>query len=147
MESESRNIYKNARRTAGLTQERWAESIGCSVESVRIYEAGTQLPSDEIVRAMAEISGLTPLAYWHLCRKSALAEEELPEVRRLPLPQAVLELVCVLDEISQVHGDMIRAAADGKISMDEADAWRQIRARLDGLIRAALQVKYSEGGD
>ena len=89
MERNSRNDYKTARSVAGLTQERWAEAIGCSVDSVRGYEAGTTVPSDEIVRAMCEISGLSVLAYWHLCNKSPLAAGVLPEVRRVPLPQAV----------------------------------------------------------
>ena len=37
MESDSRNIYKTARRIAGMTQERWAEAIGVCAESVRNY--------------------------------------------------------------------------------------------------------------
>ena len=38
MEQECRNIYKNARITAGLTQERWAEVLGISPDAVRQYE-------------------------------------------------------------------------------------------------------------
>ena len=147
MQEEYRNIYYNARRSAGLTQERWAEVIGCSVESVRNYEAGSQTPADEIVCRMAETSGVAALGYWHLRRKSALAAEELPEVERLPLPQAVLELLVQMDEFTRLNGDLMRVAADGQISPDELASWAQIRHRLDGVIRAALQVKYSEGGD
>ena len=65
-----RNIYKTARKVAGLTQERWAEAVGVSVDSIRGYETGAVVPADETVRAMAEISGLSPLAYWHLCNKA-----------------------------------------------------------------------------
>lgn len=147
MERDPRNIYYTARRRAGLTQERWAESIGVCVESVRGYEAGTQTPSDEIVRAMAEVSGLTPLAYWHLCRKSALANDELPEVQRLPIPQAVLELLVQIEEFTEINGDLMRVAADGKIDAAEEVFWHGALHRLDGVIRAALQVKYSEGGE
>ena len=147
MERDPRNIYYTARRRAGLTQERWAESIGVCVESVRGYEAGTQIPSDEIVRAMAEVSGLTPLAYWHLCQKSALANDELPEVQRLPLPQAVVQLLVAMDDFGSANPELMRVASDGKISTEESGAWAQIRARLDGVIRAALQVRYADGGD
>lgn len=48
MQDECRNLYYNARRTAGLTQERWAEVLGISVESVRLYESGANMPSGEI---------------------------------------------------------------------------------------------------
>lgn len=146
MQDNSRNIYKNARKYAGMTQERWAEAIGCSVESVRNYEAGTQIPSDEIARAMAESSSQLILCYWHICNKSSLAYDELPELDRLPLPQAVLELLVAMDEFTARNGDLMRVASDGRISPDEVESWAAIRAKLDAVIRAALQVKYSEGG-
>ena len=57
MDKQSGNIYRNARITAGLTQERWAEYLGISPDSVRKYEGGEMQPSDEIVLRMAEISG------------------------------------------------------------------------------------------
>lgn len=38
------NIYKTARRAAGLTQEAAAEQIGVSVESIRSYETDRRLP-------------------------------------------------------------------------------------------------------
>ena len=57
-EQPPRNIYKNARKYAGLTQERWAEAVGVSVDSIRVYENGSVIPTDETVRAMSEISGL-----------------------------------------------------------------------------------------
>lgn len=37
MPEESMNIYKTARRAAGITQEAAAEQLGISVESVRAY--------------------------------------------------------------------------------------------------------------
>ena len=112
MEQHSRNDYKTARRRAGLTQERWAESIGCSVDSVRGYEAGTQMPSDEIVLAMCEVSGLTALAYWHMRHKSPLAADTLPAVDQLPLPQAVVQLLCAINDFKDYHGDLLTLAAD-----------------------------------
>ena len=57
MEREYRNIYKSARETAGLTQERWAEVLGISADAVRKYEGGTVFPSDEVVLRMAEVAG------------------------------------------------------------------------------------------
>ena len=145
-EQPPRNIYKTARKVAGLTQERWAEAVGVSVDSIRGYETGAVIPADETVRAMAEISGLSPLAYWHLCNKSALASDTLPEVEQLPLPQAVVQLLCAINDFKDYHGDLLTLAADGKITTSEAAAWENIVARLDAVIRAAIQVKVAEGG-
>ena len=146
MEQQPRNIYKTARKVAGLTQERWAAAVGVSVDSLRGYETGAVIPADETVRAMAEISGLSPLAYWHLCNKSALAADTLPEVEQLPLPQAVVQLLCAINDFKDYHGDLLTLAADGKITTSEAAAWENIVARLDAVIRAAIQVKVAEGG-
>ena len=146
MEQAPRNIYKTARKVAGLTQERWAEAVGVSVDSIRGYENGTVIPADETVKAMSEISGLSPLSYWHLCNKSKLAADVLPEVEHLPLPQAALQLLLAIDDFNGIHGDLIRLAADGQISSDEARDWAGIVRRLDGIVQAALQLKVAEGG-
>lgn len=147
METKPRNIYKTARTVAGLTQERWAEAVGVSVDSIRGYESGTVIPADETVRAMSEISGLSPLSYWHLCNKSTLAADVLPDVEQLPLPQAVLQLLVAIGDFKEMHGDLLELAADGKIAGEELVVWENIVARLDKIIQAALQVKVAEGGD
>lgn len=148
MESNSRNIYKRARCDAGLTQERWAEVIGVSVDSVRNYEAGTQIPSDDVVRAMSEVHGLLILGYWHLCNKSNLAAEMLPEVEAVPLPQAVIGLLRSIRDFANRHRSdrLMDIAADGKIDETEREDFDAIVRELEGIIQAALQVKYSEGG-
>ena len=146
MDKEYRNDYKTARRFTGMTQERWAEAIGCSVESVRGYETGARFPSDEVVVSMCEISGHTALAYWHLRHKSPLAADVLPDVEQLPLPQAVLQLLCAIADFSEDHGRLIQLAADGQITRDEDLEWGGIKKRLDQVVKAALQVKVAEGG-
>ena len=145
-EQEPRNIYKTVRHFAGFTQERWAEAIGVSVDSVRCYENGSVIPTDATVSAMCEISNHTALGYWHLRNKSALAADTLPEVDQLPLPQAVVQLLCAINDFKDYHGDLLTLAADGKITTNEAAAWENIVARLDAVIRAAIQVKVAEGG-
>ena len=50
-----RNIYQAARESAELTQERAAELIGLSVESIRSYESGKRVPNDDAVIKMVVI--------------------------------------------------------------------------------------------
>ena len=80
MEQEYRNIYRRARKAAGLTQERWAEILGISVDSVKAYETGRTIPPDEIALGMSEAAGQQIYCYWHLLNKSRAASAILPEL-------------------------------------------------------------------
>lgn len=45
-----------------MTQERFAEALDISVESVRQYESDKIMPSDDVVTRMVEVSG-QPVGY------------------------------------------------------------------------------------
>lgn len=146
MEQEYRNIYKSARRAAGLTQERWAEVLGISVDSVRQYETGRVLPPDEVVLAMAEVAGQTILGYWHLVNKSRVAGRILPLLRVRTLPEAVLNLLTRVEDFSRGGlEDLKRLAADGKIDADEVIAFGEALSELRELIAAAYELEYAKG--
>ena len=144
MEPISGNIYRNARLTAGLTQERWSEYLGISPDSVRKYEGGEMLPGDEVVIRMAEVSGQMILPYWHLSRKSRLAAAILPDLEQQALPEAVLGLLIRIEEF-QDSGmkKLLRIAADGKIDLSEAEEYDQAIAELKELIRRAYAIGYA----
>lgn len=146
MDSKSGNIYRNARITAGLTQERWAENLGISPDSVRKYEAGEMTPGDDIVVKMAEISGQLILPYWHLTRKSRLAAAILPELEeQKALPEAVLSLLVQIEDF-KADGlqELLRIAADGKVSNDEAEIYQDAMAQLSELVRRAFVLGYAK---
>lgn len=145
MQPECRNIYYNARRTAGLTQERWAEALGISVESVRLYESGANMPSDEIALRMAEVAGQQIICYWHLLQKSKAAAQLLPQLEKKPLPESVLNLLV------KMHGfledgmqDMARIAADGHVDQEERKAYNRAMQQLRELLAAGMCVEYAE---
>lgn len=146
MDKESRNIYKNARVAAGLTQERWAEHIGVSPDSVRKYEGGDMLPSDDVVLTMAEVSGQLILPYWHLTRKSRVAAAILPELDREPgLPEAVLGLLIEIDDFREDGlQKLLRIAADGKIDEGETQIYNQAIQQLSGLISRAMALGFAK---
>ncbi len=147
MQDDSINIYRNARKAAGLTQERWAEVLGISVESVRLYETGAGMPSDAIVLRMAEVAGQHIICYWHLLQKSRVAAEVLPELEEKPLPEAVLSLLAALQEFTRDGmQDLIRIGADGAVDEGERDAYTYAMAQLEALISAGLHMRYAEGG-
>lgn len=138
------NIYKNARQVAGLTQERWAEALGLAPDTIRRYENGERMPDDATVKMMAELSGLSPLAYWHLCRKSMAAAEELPEVERVPLPEAVIRLLVRIKELQPDLDLLMKIASDNAVTPNESADFDMIVEELGGLVSAALEVRYAE---
>lgn len=146
MKERSGNIYKNARQTAGLTQERWAEYLGISPEAVRQYEGSIIMPSDEVVLKMAEVSGMHILAYWHLVRKSRLAAKILPELEEQKgLPEAVLGLLIQLDDFREDGmKKLVRIAADGKIDEDETEDYLRILDQLRELLRRGYELSFAE---
>ena len=146
MDRKSGNIYRNARITAGLTQERWAEYLGISPDSVRKYESGEMMPAEDILLMMADISGLKILPYWHLSQKSRIAGEILPTLEEQPaLPQAVLGLLIAIENF-QERGmrDLMRIASAGKVSAAEIIPFGQALAQLSEMVRSAYAVGYSK---
>lgn len=144
MDKNSGNIYKTARKAAGLTQERWAEQIGISPDTVRLYEGGRMCPSDEVAARMAEIAMMPVLCYWHLKLKSALANDALPDVARVPLPQAVVGLLAAMDTIQPQVKELLMIARDGIVDAGETELFEDILDDLEDVVTAALAVKYAE---
>ena len=149
MQDNYRNICKIARQTAGLTQERFAEALDVSVESIRLYETGKGMPSDEVVTRMIEVAGMPVLGYWHLLNKSRIAAEILPTVGECSLPQAVIQLLVQLKEFGEKHrtDDLLTIAADGRIDESERPVFDQIIKELEGVMQAAMTLKYAKGDD
>lgn len=147
-EPRERNIYAQARDAAGLTQQRWAECLGVSVQAVRGYESGDIMPAEDIVLSMADLSGLQILGTWHLRRKSAVAAEILPEVERLPLAQAVVQLLAQIQIFqSRHHADaLLTIAADGVVDAKEQGRFEEILRDLRPLRAAAMQIEYADRG-
>lgn len=145
MQSDYRNIYQDARRTAGLTQERWAELLGISVDAVRQYETDRILPSDEVVLRMAEAAGQQIICYWHLIHKSRVAASLLPELDRKSLPEAVLSLlVAVRNFQDDGMRELTRIAADGKISPEEQADYMTAMEQLQSVVCEALHLQFAE---
>lgn len=140
------NIYRNARRASGMTQERWAEVLGLSVEAVRQYETDVILPRDEIVLRMAEVAGQTIVCYWHLLNKSRVAADLLPDVEDVPLPQAVIQLLRRMRDFDKRHrlDELVEIAEDGVVDPSERPGFDAIVAELMDLFAAAMQVKFSQ---
>lgn len=139
------NIYKTARKKAGLTQEKAAAAIGVSVESLKAYEAYSRLPSFDVVGLMCIVYDAMYLAYQH----DWIASGEIkvvPEVQVLDLPRASIQLINKVVRFAEQHRDreLLQIAEDGVIDETERPLFDAILADLDELVRAALNLKLSE---
>lgn len=145
MSCEYPNIYKKARQTTRLTQERAAERLGLSAESMKQYELGKRRPPDAVVSRMVELYRTPWLAFAHSKETDALGV--LPETELQPLPSAVLGLIDRCLALSDDYRQLIAIAADGIVDETERPVYDQIAARVRDVVGACFQVLYAEGTD
>lgn len=139
------SIYQTGRKSTCLSQESAAELLEISVESLKAYETGLRVPPNAVVYQMAALYGAPWLALLHLQGTSG-ALGVLPEdIRVRPLPTAAIELINRVLEFAEQHRDrqLLRIAEDGIIDDQERPAFDAIVEDLDGIIKAALQVKFT----
>ena len=139
-------IFKNARNTAGLTQERWAETLGVSVDAVQNYEYGRNFPTEETVLLMADISGYKILPYQYMSMKSRIGSELLPDLSEaISLPKAVLNLILALNDMQKsIIPKLMEMAADGRITEDEIPNFERCMQQFDTLAKSMYEVKYAK---
>ena len=138
------NIYQAARKESCLTQEQAAERLGVSETTVKAWEQGARVPDNETVARMAELYGTPWLALEHL-RSAGGALGVLPEVTVQSLPTAAITLINRVLDFAERHRDrqLLRIAEDGIIDETERPDFDDICRDLDGIVGAALQVKYT----
>ena len=138
------NIYQAARKEGALTQEQAAERLEVSETTVKAWEQGARVPDNGTVARMAEVYGTPWLALEHL-RTSSGPLAVLPEVTVQSLPTASITLINRVLDFAERHRDrqLLRIAEDGIIDEAERKEFDDICRDLDGIVGAALQVKYT----
>lgn len=136
-------LLKTTREAQGLTQERAAELVGVSVDSWYAYEANKRLPAAATVNRICDVLEAQWLALYFSEALSGAASV-LPELHARELPTAVLTLVNrVLEFADQcMDRELMLIAEDGVIDEAERPVYEQIVDDLDGIIEAALAVKF-----
>ena len=138
------NIYQAARKESCLTQEQAAERLEVSETTVKAWEQGARVPDNETVARMAELYGTPWLALEHL-RSAGSTLGVIPEITVQSLPTAAITLINRVLEFAERHRDrqLLRIAEDGVIDEKERPDFDAIVQDLDGIVGAALQVKYT----
>lgn len=139
-----RNIYQLSREAAGYTQEKAAELIGISVESLRSYELDKRIPPDKSVIKMIEIYDARYLAYQHLKTSAEVGQKFMPEVNLTDISTAILKLQKEVNDFLKLKDDLLDITCDGVISEDEKPRWETIIKELDDITNAIMSVKFAK---
>lgn len=143
MNKRCENIYKTARKNAGMTQEEAAELLHISTRSLAAYESGRTVPPDDIVCGMIEIYKAKWLGYQHLKQSSYVGQKYLPELNISDLPKSVLRLQKETRDLDVVNDDMIDIACDGIVDDTEKERWQHVTKEIDEMAGAALAVIFA----
>ena len=144
MPEETRNIYKSARRSAGLTQEAAAERLGVSVESVRSFETAQRIPPNDIVERMVVCYNTQYLAYQHLHETNELMARVVPELHQRPVTQTVVALINAINRFAKTNSAerLMEIVEDGKVDEDEMHDVQEIVLLLKKLTACAMELDF-----
>ena len=144
MSQEYRNIYQIAREATGITQEKAAELIDVSVESIRAYETDRRIPPDKTVIKMIEIYGCQYLAYQHLKTSAEVGQKYMPNIELKDLPTAILKLQKEVTDFIKCRDELVDITCDGIINETERPRYDVILRELDDVVAAIMTVKFSQ---
>ena len=127
------------------SREGAAELLGISVSSLADYELGNTkvIPVDKVV-LMADIYNAPELMAWYCSSECLIGKSlEMPSPEIASVERTTMKLLKQLrqGDIEQVKEKLIDITADGIISKDEWADLTEILDYLDGLIRAARELK------
>lgn len=135
---------KAGRIKACMTQEEFAETVHTDARTIRKYESGELKTPDELILTVAELVDDPMLVYRHFKETYPIADDILPDVRPVPLAQAVVQLLHELEEIerSQIASKLLSMAADGLIDPAERHDFDFVMSKLAGVRRAVETLRY-----
>lgn len=143
MPDDCRNIYKTCRKAAGFTQEAAAERLGVSVESLRAYENGQRVPSDEVVDLMSILYNAMYLIVQHSREKSSMYSRVVPEIQPKSVLEASAKLTNRIFIFAESHADrrLMRITEDNVIDQSERAEFDAIMEDLQEIVEAALELR------
>lgn len=145
--SDNQNIYKTARKTTTISQESAAEILGVSVESIRAYETGRRIPSNEMVAGMIDLYSAPWLAPQHIRASSDFAKSIVPDVQEMPLERAGIKAILILHELQEndIAKKILSIVEDGIVDETESADFKEIMDKLNELNSVALSLKIARG--
>ena len=145
MPEEYRNIYKTARKAAGLTQEAAAERLDISVESIRAYETGQRIPPNGVVARMAVTYNNLTLGYEHVRSTNDLMADIVPQLEQRSLMEMAVRLGNRMRRFDRNHylDRLMEIAEDNKVDDEERPEFNEIICEMQEIITSGLELDVS----
>lgn len=145
MPEEYRNIYKTARKAAGLTQEAAAERLDISVESIRAYETGQRIPPNGVVARMAVTYNNLTLGYEHVRSTNDLMADIVPQLEQRSLMEMVVRLGNRMRRFARNHylDRLMEIAEDNNVDDEERPEFNEIIYKMQEIITSGLELDVS----
>lgn len=135
------NIYKKYRKLAGITQERAAEHLGVSIDSIKRYEGDYIIPNNELARQMCLLYGDMRLAYDHLANSSTGAMI-LDNLEDKDLCCSVVGLLNELSKTTDMQRKIIEITSDGVIDESEKQEWNNVEKQAKKLVNSCFELIF-----
>lgn len=145
MPEEYRNIYKTARKAAGLTQEAAAERLDISVESIRAYETGQRIPPNGVVARMAVTYNNLTLGYEHVRSTNDLMADIVPQLEQRSMMEVALRLYNRMKQFDRNNrlDRLMEIAEDDQIDDAERPEYEQIISDMREITKIGLELDVS----
>ncbi len=123
------NLYLMSRTKAGYSRAEASGRLYVDESTLERYESGKTVPTHDRVLEMAELYGDKTLAHRHCTEICPLGQIHDP-IEDSDFPTAVLGLISRYNDVGNKLDELIRIAADGKVSPDEVDAYGRIEKMM-----------------
>ena len=142
MPEEFRNIYKAARRAAGITQERAAELLCISVRSLADYETGQRIPPGDVIDRMSTIYDNVALGIQHIRETNRLMARVVPELEERSLREVTMRIYNRMIRFYRAHklDRLLEIAEDDQIDEAERPEHDEIISELREIIQSGLEL-------
>ena len=133
------NIYKKARGQSGMTQERAAELLLISTDTLSNYERGIYKPPEEIVREMIILYNFNQLAMDYFF--DSPLREYLPVVEGKTVKDAVLNFMDILNQFDRETLNKMISLANEK-EFNDKEFSNNFDSKVTDLINAATELRF-----
>ena len=146
MPGDYRNIYKNARAVAAITQEAAAERLCISVESVRAYETGQRIPPNHAVSRMVTVYNTQWLAVQHVNLHDELAASIIPMIQPRTRMEAAIRFANRVNRFIKKHSleRLLEITEDNQVDHEEKEDYNEIVEAMGDLAQSYLELRFCD---
>jgi len=131
---ENKNAYQLCREELNLTRDQAAELLECiSADRIEKIENEKTIPHPDEILTMAKAYKKPALTNYYCSNICSIGQKYVPEVKTTELSQIVLEMLATLNSIDRQRNRLIDITADGKITSDELEDFKNIQETLENV--------------